>query len=174
MSDTALAAPTAPNRRVPRWLWLALVGSLAVNLLIIGIAGATLLRWRGGGPPGGPYFAVSERLLRSLPAERRQALREVISRHRELKWQNWRELRNARWSLAKSLRSEPFDRSAFEAALTDVQQKELGVRGDFVPVMGDLAAALTAEERQKLLEQLRRERRRSGGGRGGHDGWHRD
>lgn len=174
MSDAALAAPTAPRRRASRWLWLALVGSLAVNLLVLGIVGATLLRWRGGGPPGGPFFAVSERLLRSLPSERRQALRQVIGRHREVKWQNWRDLRNARTTLARSLRVEPFDEPAFEAALTDLQQKELGVRTDFVPVMGDLAAALTAEERQQLLEQLRRERWRSGGGRGGHKDGHRD
>ena len=155
MSDAAVGPIDAPRRRAPRWMWIALIASLAVNLAVAGIIGGTAWRWRHGGPPGSSLMIAGERFLRTLPPERRQSLKDIIFRHRDFRWRNWRELRRARNELASAMRTEPFDRGRVEHAVGDLQRLELAVREDFLPVFGEVAEALTPDERERFIGELR-------------------
>jgi uncharacterized membrane protein len=149
-------------------MWFALIGSLALNLAVIGAVGGAMWKWRHGGPAGSSLLFAGERFLRDLPRERRDDLKDIIFRHRELKWQNWRDLRRARNAVASALRANPLDRPLLEKSIAEMQRLELAVREDFLPVFSEVAAALTLEERELFIKSISW-RRGGRDGRRGHD-----
>ena len=71
----------------PRWMVGALVGSLALNLLVLGLAAGALWhgRWgqvAGGGNLLGNLMAFSQ----TLPAPRRQELKALVREPRDAAW----------------------------------------------------------------------------------------
>src|SRR4249919_2303304 len=95
-------------RRVPRWLLVALVVSLALNLVIVGsVAGAI---WRFRTPPQWAS-AVTPNLLgyaSTLPAPRRKQLWDATAEERRHIRPFRREVRAAREETVKALIAEPF------------------------------------------------------------------
>ena len=145
-----VAAPDAATRRPTRRLWTALVVSLALNLLLVGlIAGAAAFRYRWGGPieAGGTTFGF----LRSLPRERReeirQANRERLAAIRPL----WRAAGEARREADRLLTVEPFDVERFMAAHQRVIEVEAEARKAGSRILAETAARLSAQERQAML-----------------------
>ena len=157
MSETTeISNEPVPKAKVSRRWWTVLVASLALNLLMMGAVGGSLWRFRhGGGPQFGPAFAGTS-FLRHLPPDRRDALRGVISKYRDFRWQNWRELKVARDGAGKALVANPFDPKALEEKWRAMQHGELSMRDDFIPLLVDIAKELTPAERRDLLRQLRR------------------
>ena len=157
MSETTVgSSEPGPKPKASQWLWTALVASLALNLLMMGAIGGTLWRFRhGGGQQFGPAFAGPS-VLRHLPPDRREALRGVISKYRDFRWQNWRALKVARDDAGKALVADPFDPKALEDKWRTMQHGELSMRDDFIPLLVDIAKELTLAERRDLLRQLRR------------------
>jgi len=157
-SGDASANHTPPKAtRAPRWMWFLLTASLALNLLIVGVAGGAAWKWRHGGHWGKHGFGgPMAKYVRTLPSERRAEIREVISEHFKNRRGQWKPVHAARDQVAESLKVEPFDRSGFEAAMTALREAEFSARKSMTPALAELAAKLTPEERLAFLKHQSR------------------
>lgn len=147
-----------------RWLLIALVASLALNLALVGYmvgkaAGPPFLR-----PPPTSFDPTVGlgRLLRFLPAERR---REVLAgtARQDIRESLVTARRTAR-TLHQQLGQEPFDEQALATTLqrfrNDFAESQARSHAAFVAA----TAALTPAERQRFTKSLRKEARRGGDG----------
>lgn len=126
-----------------RWMSVLLVISLALNLLVVGVALGTVLRVKGGdhakAPPG-----FGSALYRALPKDERKAMRgELFDRHK--KGAKTRSQDFA--ALSSALRSDPFDPAAVQALLDQQAQ-----------FMADLQDALQAEWLSRVVAMSDEER----------------
>lgn len=161
MSELPSQASQAPQQQTrsfataPRWMKWLLAASLAVNLLIVGVAIGAALRfqgWRGG---GGLADRI-ERFAQQLPAERRDAVLEIIrTRSPEIR-SLAQEARAARRELASLIENETFDPVAFSRQGKVTEEAYGQLRGQMTSVLGDIASRLSAEERRELLRYWRR------------------
>lgn len=129
-----------------RWKTWALVGSVTLNLVLIGMLGGVVLR-------GGPDGSLMRATIGALPAEVRRDMRhegrEVFRGAR-----GHSELRAARADLLNALRAESFDADRFRAGL-DVAQLRLLQIGDRLE--GQLLARLDRMDqatRQEVADRL--------------------
>lgn len=164
MTETPPAPPStnaSVRGQAPRWMWIVLVGSVALNLLVIGAATAAFVHfhWGHGGPggPGGPRGKVA-RFIEELPADRQTKLRAIFdqrdSRVRPLR----RELRRARRGARDAFVAEPFDRDALLRAYEDAAKARIALTSARQKWFEELAQAMNAEERRAFLK-LRRHHR---------------
>lgn len=168
MSEAA-SVPVDAGRRTPRWLWATLVVSLALNLLLIGlIVGASILRHRWGGPPlaGAAPFGY----LRTLPPERREALREINRARLGSMRPLWQEVREARVEADKAFAAEPFDEGRFVAAHHRMLELDVAARKAGSQLLAEAGARMTAAERRDMLAWRDRHGRRGWRERGGRNG----
>ncbi len=146
-------ATRARDLRTSRWLMPILVGSLALNLIVIGAAGS--LVWRSS-------FAGSEQLSRRvIPSVLGYAVTLPPARVKELEqltkaeWQKVRPLRRAlleaRSEANKALAAEPFDRARFEAAQARLVEADVRSRAAAFKLHTAIAISLTPEERRGFL-----------------------
>jgi len=148
-----MAAPAEPRRRWLRW---ALIGSLALNLLLVGLIAGAILR----GPPdrisGGPGLW---RYAHALPDPYRRDLIRSVRRSRDA-WSGPRtELRGKREELAAALRADPFEIDAVAAIFAEEQRLAgaLAERGSALIV--DQIARMSPDERARYAEAITRHRR---------------
>lgn len=143
-----VAATSAPGRRMPRWVLVALVTSLALNLLIVGsVAGAV---WRFRKPPVWAG-AVTPNLLgyaSTLPPQRRKELWDATAEERRRVRPYRREVRAARDETVKALVAEPFERQRFLAAQVRQAEVEGSAREAVRNLYVKIAEKLTPEERR--------------------------
>lgn len=148
MSDMAIGAPVFHGGRVPRWVLVLLVLSLALNLLVLGSVGALMWRVRAASALGG---AVAPNLLgyaSTLPTERRKELWELSAQERQQVRPYRREVRAARQQTVDALVAERFDRQQFIAAQTRQADAETRAREVVRNLYVTIAEGLTREERQ--------------------------
>ena len=152
------------ERRAPRWMWIALVVSVGLNLLVAGVVASAAWQLRSGGGFG-PHARISK-FLATLPAERAETLREIVAgsqqRFRPLR----REVRETRKELARIFAADPIDDQALSATLARLTDAEVKIRQAHGQLAIELAKSMTAEERQALVEwhqARRRARFRSAG-----------
>jgi uncharacterized membrane protein len=146
MSDAAMTLGRAV-RQAPRWMLLLLVGSLAVNFLVIGLAAGAM--WRFRGPP--PLAGVTPNLLgyaSTLPSDRRKALWDQTEGERHTLRPFRREVRAAREETIKALVAEPFDREKFMAAQARQSDAEHRAREAVQSLFTKIASDLTPDERR--------------------------
>ena len=165
MSEAA-AAPAAPPKQ-RRWLKVALIASLALNALVIGVVLRSMWQFRASymmSPAG--IEAGLPAFVDTLPRERRDALRVegLVDRQRQLRPLRV-DLRRARADAARAFLAEPFDRQAYVAAQAAVLEAEVKLRRTAQAVLPDLAQRMTAEERRSFVGW--RGRWRGGPGRDG-------
>jgi len=151
LDNTSRIEPT--KRGAPRWMWITLFSSLALNLLIVGIIGGAAWSWKHGTHRrrhgfGGPMAAY----FQTLPDERRAEFRKSIRAHFGEMRPLWKSVRKARNMVSDSLKSEPFDRRKFEIAMEALRNAEYKARRSMTPVLSELAAKLTPAERRRFLE----------------------
>ena len=150
-SDTA---PGKPPGRNLRW---ALIASLALNVLIVGGVGASLVPhfWkRGHRAPGLLGFA------QTLPPERGSMIREKVQGERATFDALRKEEREARKAARSVLIEEPFDAAKFKAALdraATADDKESRTR---MSLLVETATELTPEERRQLHDWFEKHRKR--------------
>jgi uncharacterized membrane protein len=141
--------------KTKRALVIALLVSVALNLMAIGV----FLGQRAGPRPEmhrvDPVFGM-RRLLGDLPEERASALAPLYREYFATMRPRFKEIRNTQKALRTAMLTDPLDeaglRSAlqsFEAQLNDSQRAS---QAAFVA----LAAELTLEERQQLVENMGR------------------
>ncbi len=142
-----MSAETKPKRR---WMPIVLVLSLALNLLIVGIAAGTVLRLKGGdhakGPPGfGPA------LYRALPKDDRKSLRgELSGLHRERSGNRARDFA----AISQALRAVPFDPAAVEVLLQQQAQETAQLQTALQTQWLARVSAMSDAERQGYADRL--------------------
>jgi uncharacterized membrane protein len=147
---TDIVTPPA-RRRASRWLWLALILSLALNLLIIGVVGGSLWAVRRGGFWDAPLFLErSHRFMRGLSEERRAELRGIFKQHKPELQPVWHEVRLARVHIGR-LVAGGYTPEQFDAALADLLQKEARGREAARPMIAAMLNALRPNERRHFL-----------------------
>ncbi len=145
MSEAGTPQPARPNSR---WLVVALLTSLALNLLIVGwVAGAI---WRFHRPPAWTRVITPNLLgyASTLPRERRKQLWDATAEERRHLRPLRREVRAAREATIKILSVEPFDREHFLAAQTRQAAAEDRAHEAVRSLYAKLADVLTPEERR--------------------------
>ena len=138
-------------RRAPRWLLVALFGSLAVNLLIVGsVAGAV---WRHRGPPAWAGVVIPNLLgyASTFAPDRRRQIWELTREERSHMRPLRREVRAAREETTKALSAEPFDRQRFLAAQSKQSEAENRARAAVQELYVKIAENLTPEERRAFV-----------------------
>ncbi|MDX2308442.1 MAG: periplasmic heavy metal sensor [Hyphomicrobium sp.] len=164
---TAPEAATDPAARPRRWTKWLLVVSLALNLLIAGgLAGAWWhhrnegpMRWAGGPSDFGlMYFS------RSLPEERREAVRKLLREGRKSLRDHKSEVTALRASAADALAADDFSPEKFRAAVETVGTSEETRRKGSIDVLMQVVQTLTPDERKRLAamwkKRIERESRR--------------
>ena len=153
--DPSAAAP--PRRR--RWLGIALIVSVCVNLLVVGLGVG--FAWRAMGPrmvemPAGFDSAAIWRVAHALDGEDRDAARRVVDqelpRFRELQERKLA----ARRAIAARLVETPFSPDALRAALVEARAREKEGRDLIDEAFVRFAGQLDAPARAAIAEVLRR------------------
>ncbi len=140
------------SRRAPRWMWIVLVLSVAINMIVAGMAVAAMLHFRKGHGPGHSRFA---RFVETLPADRRENVSGMLEEHRNRIRPLRRTLREARRRVRDTFSAEPFDREALTKAYGEVAEARIALtraRQDWFPKLAEL---LTVEERRGYLRSRR-------------------
>ena len=160
MDEPVTAAPVAPVAPVaaPRWMRIALVVSLALNLLIAGAAIGMVLR---GGPPPvavrdlgfGPFAAA-------LSPEDRAALRRDWLARTAAQGDGRRGMREDMRALLATLRAEPFDPEALRAILSRGAARTAGRLDLGLSLIEGRVTALSQAERMDFADRLEHEFRR--------------
>ncbi len=157
--SSPVSAPGS-TRRMPRWVLITLIASLAINLFVVGVVARSVWPWRYAAAGGGGFAGNLLAYAATLPDERRQAIRQALPSERPMLAVRplRKDLRTARRDAALAFRQEPFNRDAFLAAEARVQAAETRLRQTVVQLSADLAGRMTAEERAGFLKwrELRR------------------
>lgn len=147
-------------------MWIALVASLGLNLLVVGIvAGVGYSARHAGGMRGSDLGPAMLRYSAGLPAERRAQVRAGLEAERDKIKPLRDEVRQARREAGEALMREPFEPARFRAAQARLMEAETNLRRVGLDVFTDMASKLTGEERRELAAMLARRR----GGHGPHE-----
>jgi uncharacterized membrane protein len=166
MSDAP--SNTRPARwRAPRWMWIVLIASLAINLLGIGIVAGSFWQVRharatAGGALPGTLAKFADTLPPARGAEIRDAVRAAQAAMTPLK----QEARQARREAALVFSSEPFDKVKFAAAHSRALAATLEVRHVYLRLLTEIGEKLSSEERRRFLEWREQHRGRESRWRG--------
>jgi hypothetical protein len=163
MSETT----PADARKPVNWLVVALIASLAVNLLIVG---AVTARWYAGFGPGERYMRLTQtqliprRFFSELDRDRRMELLAVFRA-------NDKEIRDGRRAvkaqvseLADALDAEPYDAARARAAVEGFTASSEALFGLGSGTALTLIDMLTPEERKLMAQHLRARDDRGRGG----------
>jgi uncharacterized membrane protein len=150
MTDPQTPTPSAAP--ASRWVKIALVISVAINLAVAGlVAGA----WLGGGPRRAMMHDLSfGPFSDALSPEDRRALRSAFFK-RAGEFRKAREAARAEFdALLAALRSEPLDPVALDAALTAIETRNaerLALGRDLIE---ERFVEMTAEDRKAFADRL--------------------
>jgi uncharacterized membrane protein len=140
-------------------LRVALMASLALNVLIIGAVAGTLLmsrfHWKSHEFKGAGLAGFA----RTLPSERGDVIRHKLESEKSVLAPLRQEERQARDAARSVLMTEPFDVEKFKAALdraVDADAKEKRAR---MALFAETAATLTPEERRQLHNWFEKRRK---------------
>lgn len=140
-----------------KWLVLALLLSVALNLLL---AGFVIGRLSGPGPvPAALDPSVGMfRMLHRLPEPRREALEPRVREHFRALRDELRRMRAAQRSINESLAAEPFPAEDLAAALAQFRAALLASQEQNHALLVDVAADMNAAERRLLRDAMTRRR----------------
>lgn len=141
----------------PRGRTIALVISLALNLLLIGIVAAGALRAANRAfiaQPGGVLAPGA--VMRDLPEARRQAIRAVQIKHRDAMRADRQRARRARLAAFRAFAAPDYDPLVFDKALADVEDADRALEDEAIAMVKDVVATLTPDERKAVAEKAHR------------------
>lgn len=166
MSDVGSeAGERKPAGGRSRWLVPALVVSLALNLLVVGMIVADHLRPHHRGRMAGPSFSeiLPRNFFRELPDARRAEFRAVFQRNRPAFREDRQALRDSALAVADRLSAQPYDDAATRDAIDTYGKRSQELLGLGMTIAKEVVAGLTPEERQALSSHIRKraEQRRS-------------
>ena len=135
---------TAPRRR---WGRVALIASLALNMLLIGAAGAAMVRFSAARPVASGVNTNLLEFVATLPDDRYRAVWSATRNERRSLRPLRTEVREARVAWRASLTTEPFDRQKFADAQSRLLEAEMRARTEAKRLFLEIAAHLTPAER---------------------------
>lgn len=143
--------------RMPRWAWVLLVVSLALNALVAGVIVTSVWRMHRG-PIGWSSPMLPNALGRfagKLDPERRAALRDKIESARERMRPARQARRAARREASEIFRADVFEKDAFEAAMQRVRAADASLQDEYGKMLPELASEMSVEERRAFLRSWR-------------------
>lgn len=141
-----------------RWR-IALVVSLALNLLFAGVIGAWVVRPLFRGSPPRPEFGrIVDRMAHRLNDQDAAAMRRAYDTHREDIARLGVVARESRDRVRDALRADSFDADALAAAMTEMRAARGAMEAAIQGVMQESAAAMSADGRRTLARGPRDER----------------
>jgi uncharacterized membrane protein len=163
--------PPTMQRRAPRWMWITMILSLAVNLLIVGAVLGALWNFRyvrafaeGGAPAQFGAFVAG------LPSEKRSKVDALMREQRAILKPLRHEMREARKATIAAVTAEPFDKEQLRRLNAAYQQSRYRLRAKRAEIFPEILGLLSAEERKELLEWRRQRRHWRHSHRGDRDG----
>jgi uncharacterized membrane protein len=149
----AVATGVSSSMRFPRWMVATLVGSLALNLVVIGAIVSSL--WResqeAAEAPAGRVSRTIVGYASTLPKERREELKGLaVEQWREAEALR-RRLQEARTESVKTFAVEPFDQQRFLSAQSALLEADMKSREATTKLNNVIGLHLTAEERRGFL-----------------------
>lgn len=153
MADTASSNPTpnpAPTtgNKGRRWLIIALTASVALNLAVIGWAGARFYKHREWA--AAPFGQIERRVARHLPPAAADAFRAEIAKVGE----TGPSFGPVRRELSEALGAEPYDPAKLAAAMTARRQQLERFHTAMQNGLLAAANAMTPAERKEYAEKL--------------------
>lgn len=149
-------AMTTPPRRW-NWLMIALVASLALNVLIGAAIATRVVRGPAAErfPLANQMQLIPRKFMGGLPKERRREIMQVVNGYRKEVRANRDIAKAAALKLADALSAEPYSADQAKAAVTDfaTQGSTLIARGGDAAM--EIFQMLTPEERKQLADDIR-------------------
>ena len=141
---------------VPKGIWLALAGSIALNMFGLGVFAARGLGPRDhGGHDAGRHAFIHQSGLHSAGPE----VQSIMKQHRGAVRERVHALTDARKRLRDALTAEHYDPARVEAGFSEVRDKSSAMQADMHGVLSDVAKHLAVEQRKRMANALRRSRR---------------
>ncbi len=153
MSERA-AQQSSAGTSSARWVKPALLVSVAINLLIVGvIAGFIIRHYKNSSHSYGAYRGKSVLgFARTLPAQRRQALRPLFDNAGRTLQPLRRQVTQARRAVRQAVLAQPFDIKAYETAVAKRLDALIGLRKTQNSLFAQLNANFTASERKAYVD----------------------
>ena len=144
--------PMNARARLSRGGRIALLASLALNALFIGVFVSAFVR-HGGGPPARNSNGINGlgAYVQTLPADRSRDISRRSNDKRQAIGGLRREVRAARDEAFATLSADPFDQERFVAAQKRLIEVEHRQRLGQLEILADIASAMTADERRAFL-----------------------
>lgn len=160
MSGTTDNANRGPGG-APRWVMVALLTSLMVNMVFVGVvAGRFWAQHHGSSWHSRHKNSGMRAFLRDLPEARRTELGQMMRANREAARAERENIRTLRQAVREAIVREPFDKAALETALSQVNAARQSFRARVAVDFADMVAKMTPDERKAFAEKgLRRHRR---------------
>lgn len=155
-------------RSTPRWLSLALLASLMVNMAFLGLTTGRIWahrhdsRWHDTRPDDG-----IRGLMRDLPEERREAIKSLRQKQRAEISPLREEVHRLRQEVREAMMREPMDKAALTAALARVNAARAKLAESAATGLVAIVEQLTPAERKVFAEREGRRKGRHGGFFGG-------
>jgi uncharacterized membrane protein len=148
------------DNKATKWLALALLVSLSVNLLLGGLIAGWHLRDPGPRHPNAslerpierPVQALLERMTARLEPDERRVFHATLQAHRADLQAAREEVKIARQKLRRILNADLFDREAMDAAFADVRARTNAFQAVLQGAIADAAESLSPEARRRLAD----------------------
>lgn len=153
--DASALTSDSPGGRGRRWLRIALIASVALNLFFVGIVGVwavkPMLRDRHGPAELGAN-SFTERMASRLPDADKPILRQAFQKRHDDIRRLFEEARTAQRDARRSLRANPFDPDAFSAASDRARAARDAAQAAIHQAVREAATTMSQEGRTKLAE----------------------
>ncbi len=136
-----------------KWMAIALIGSLALNLALVGF-----MVGRATSPGFDPARAFP-RWVKTLPEPRRDQLRPLIREHFRTIRPQLAEMRSAQRAVNHAITAEPFDAEALSAALAQMRKVQQSTFASTDRSFASFVGNLSQAERQALASRGHRPER---------------
>jgi len=130
------------------WRW-ALIASLALNLLLLGVIGTYWWRW----PRWQPMSATLSELVETLPDADRATLRPLVEKQQAETKAGFDQIKTLRLAARAAVLTEPYDAARVEAAFDALREKSIDLRADSQTTLLAILSKLPLEQRRQLTER---------------------
>jgi uncharacterized membrane protein len=138
-----------------RWLVGGLIGSVIVNLLLIGFIVGRIGMMPLPGMSPDPTVGYG-RMLRFLPDDRRAVVMPIVRERMHDVLSNLHTLKTEQQAVLDALQADPYDKDKLAAALAALRGTLTSMQESAHRSLVDVAATLTPDERRHLAEAMRR------------------
>lgn len=149
----------SPPKKSNSLLRILLVGSLALNLLVVGVVGGAVFK-RDQWTPHRQYRPIDLGLgpiERALTHEQRRQIRSELRANEDLRIQPGEGKEQYFARLVRVIEAEPFERAEFEAALDEQKQRRARLIRAAHRAITQVVDDMTRAQKDALLETLRAE-----------------